>query len=397
MYALSYDYYPNPSRHPSCFSQLLRENPTPVFLAERAILEDRYFTLKRVLERCWPDHVIAYSFKTNYLVAQSKLFQELGAWAEVVSGREYQMAKQLGYSGDRIVFNGPYKTDAQLLQALGDHAALNVNDHEELRRLEVLAAREEGQHPVGLRVSTTITGMGHSRFGFSMESDEARRAVEKVLSSSRLRLVGLHMHLLGDTDDPARYREAGRKLGQFIRRHLPDQGRSLRYVDLGGGFPAHGPKPHRRTEWDPRPIEEYVEAISEELSEIFPQGDRPTLILEPGRYLVCDGIIFVAQVVNVRHSGQRQRITSNGSITMMPLTHYCPHIVQAFAPTFAPRVSEGMTSTIYGPSCREDDILLEGPFPEVEIGDYLVHYAVGAYNSNLSPSFIFDTPPVVFF
>ena len=38
-----------------------------------------------------------------------------------------------------------------------------------------------------------------------------------------------------------------------------------------------------------------------------------------------------------------------------------------------------------------------GPLPPIEVGDYLVHYAAGAYNWNLSPDFIFETPPVRFF
>ena len=90
------------------------------------------------LERLWGPSAIAYSFKTNYAVAESRVLQEEGAWAEVVSGREYRLARRLGYAGEEIVFNGPYKRDDELRNALRDGALIHVNDPPELERLLAL-------------------------------------------------------------------------------------------------------------------------------------------------------------------------------------------------------------------------------------------------------------------
>jgi diaminopimelate decarboxylase len=40
--------------------------------------------------------------------------------------------------------------------------------------------------------------------------------------------------------------------------------------------------------------------------------------------------------------------------------------------------------------------MYQGLLPAVHPDDYLVFYAVGAYNSTLSPEFIFEAPPFVF-
>ena len=122
-----------------------------------------------------------------------------------------------------------------------------------------------------------------------------------------------------------------------------------------------------------------------------------TLIVEPGRYLACDSTVFVSQVVRARVDGDSQTLVSNGAISMQPLTHYCPQIIQAFSPTFERRVTEPVPALVYGSSCREDDVLYHGLLPRAQIGDYLVHYAAGAYNANMSPAFIFDVPPTLFF
>jgi diaminopimelate decarboxylase len=332
-------------------------------------------------------------------VAESRVLQPLGAWAEVVSGREYRLANRLGYAGERIVFNGPYKPDAELRTALSDGALIHVNDLGELERLLALVSRHGPEVRIGLRVRTEVAGLGHSRFGLSLERGEADAAAACIASVPGIALAGYHLHLKGDTDDPELYREGARRLAQFLARRAQDnRHQPIRSLDLGGGFPAHGPKPRSRAQWSPRPIEAYVRAITDELATVFPDGDRPTLILEPGRYLVADAFVFVCEVVRVSSEGGVQMVTGNGAITMLPLIHYCPQVVRAFSPDLEPRDDGGTPaqSVIFGASCREDDVMYHGLLPPVRTGDLLAFYAVGAYNSTLSPQFIFETPQVVF-
>jgi diaminopimelate decarboxylase len=374
----------------------LKEHPTPFFLADRNVLLDRLATLRAALEARWPTCVISYSFKTNYLVAESRIFQEQGVWAEATSGWEYQLARTLGYAGDRIIFNGPWKTDRELQQALDNGSLLHVNDQEELNRILKLTASSGKMHPIGLRLSTTIPQFGHSRFGFSMDRGEASAAIKVVAGAKNLHLTGLHTHLHGDTDDPSCYRAVCRQMVALLAEQPPSIRDALEYLDLGGGFPAKTPKPHSRKTWNPRGIDEYVQAIVEELSAAFLAGRRPALIVEPGRYLVNDGISFVSRVVSLKQVESNRVITSNASLSMIPLTHYRPQVITAHSSDLVQRTGGEQPSIIHGASCRENDILFQGPFPAVETGDYLVHHGVGAYNSSMGSGFIFQPPPLLF-
>jgi diaminopimelate decarboxylase len=388
-----FDFFPDLERDRERFAPALGRMGTPMFLADTRILLDRYLTLRRALERLWGPAAIAYSFKTNYAVAESRIFQEEGAWAEVVSGREYRLARRLGYPGDEIVFNGPYKRDDELRNALRDGALIHVNDLVELERLLALPPPRPTDARIGLRVSTGPPALGTSRFGLSRARGEAEAAVARVASVDGLELAGLHLHLKGDTDDPAIFREAARELARFVAEVSP---RTLASLDLGGGFPAHGPKPHSRERWAPRPIEDYIGPIAEELARVFPQHDRPRLILEPGRYLVADAIVFVSETVRVERDGGLQLVTADGARLMVPLVHYCPQVVRVYSRELEPRDGDHEPTVVFGASCRENDIMYRGLLPPIAAGDYLVFYAAGAYNSSLSPAFIFDTPPVVF-
>jgi len=392
-----FEFFPDLVRDRARFGPLLGRIETPLFLADTAILVDRYARLRETLERLWRPSAIAYSFKTNYAVAESRVLQEEGAWAEVVSGREYRLARRLGYAGEEIVFNGPYKRDDELRNALRDGALIHVNDRPELERLLALLPPRPWGARIGLRVGAGPAGVGSSRFGFSLARGEADAAVARVASVDGLELAGFHLHLKGDTDDPSSYREAARELARFILDVTPRLGgKRLASVDLGGGFPAHGPKPRSRDRWAPRPIEEYVQAITEELAQAFAEDERPTLILEPGRYLVADAIVFVAEIVRVERDAGLQLVTCDGAVSMLPLTHYCPQVVRVFSRDLEPSPGAPEPSIVFGASCRENDVLYRGLLPRATAGEYLVFYGAGAYNSTLSPAFIFDTPPVVF-
>lgn len=385
--------YPDPQRHSARILEALDRHGTPLMFCETRLLAERYRALQDSLDRSWRPNLIAYSFKTNYDVARAGVFDGLGGWAEVVSGREYDMARSLGFPGKRIVFNGPYKTDAELARALREGAILNLNDHDELDRLIALAPAIREPSAVGLRISSTLDHYGHSRFGFSLENGEALDAVRKLARQDRVRLAGLHSHLHGDVDEAEIYAVAARRAAEFACEHLPGGPASLAYLDMGGGFPAPTPKPYSRGEWHPEAIEVYVAAIEAALRPYFPvAAARPRLILEPGRYLTNDAVILVSEVVHVGRRADLQVVNSNATISMVPLTHYRPQIIKAYDLRAQPRGGAESMTAIYGASCRENDKLYEGPFVALKPGDLLVHFGIGAYNSTLSPDFIFDRP-----
>ena len=390
---VDFSHYPSVSEHREQILEIVRRRGTPILLCDRTILVDRFAALQRSLQRRWPRYLIGYSFKTNYLVAETGIFRDLGAWAEVVSGREYRMARRLGYDGASILFNGPYKTDDELRTAFTEGAFVNVNDHDELSR--VLAIAETFPRPleIGLRLGTRLPRGNYSRFGFSIDHGEASEAWQRVERSERVTLGGVHLHLYADTDAPELYASAAQRLGEFLQQVGDGRVPCLKMVNLGGGFPGHTPKPRSRTQWNPQPIDAYVEAVTNALRCYLPDGcSQPTLAVEPGRYLTADGIVLVSKVVHVKRRDGIRMVYGNASISMVPLTHYCPQIIRAYTPDLTPKESGIEPTILYGATCRENDILYEGPFPQVEVGDFLIHFAVGAYNSSLSPEFIFDRP-----
>ena len=82
---------------------------TPYFVIDEPILQKYYDMLTDSLAQNWGNFQVGYSFKTNSLPWLVSFVKKNGAYAEVVSQDEYDLAKYLGYADKEIIYNGPYK------------------------------------------------------------------------------------------------------------------------------------------------------------------------------------------------------------------------------------------------------------------------------------------------
>ena len=88
-------------------ADLVAEYGSPLFLISERTLRDKFRELRDQMAARIPKFTLGWSYKTNYLGAVCRVFHQEGAWAEVVSGLELEMALRLGMPGKHILFNGP--------------------------------------------------------------------------------------------------------------------------------------------------------------------------------------------------------------------------------------------------------------------------------------------------
>lgn len=80
---------------------------TPFYVIHKNELDDNYKKLTSALEKHWNNYIIGYSYKTNALPWIIKHFDSLGCYAETVSEDEYELAKLVGVTKNKIIYNGP--------------------------------------------------------------------------------------------------------------------------------------------------------------------------------------------------------------------------------------------------------------------------------------------------
>ena len=360
---------------------------TPYFLIDKEQLDEGLNKLKRALATFWPNYVIGHSYKTNALPWVIEYFKEHESYAEVVSDDEYLLAKSIGVENSRIIYNGVAKSKETFLEAVRNHAVVNIDSEQEI---EWLAELERDQYEVGIRINFDIEkmrpGQTHcgeegSRFGFCYENGELKRAIDRI-EAFGVRVRGIHLHKSSITRMPNIYEAIAEMAVEISKRY----NLNLKYVDIGGGFfGGLKTKP---------PFTEYIEKVRNILIERFSPFET-TLIVEPGMAIIGAPISYVTSVLDIKKTTQSTFLITDGSRTqidpLMRKTSYFYDIVRQ--PDRERRMVE--KQIVSGYTCMEDDRLfrLENS-EELLLGDQIIYHKVGAYTMCLSPLFIKWFPDV---
>ena len=90
---------------------LIQQYGSPLFVISERQIRRNMQNAKRFFKTRYPKVQFAWSYKTNYINAVCRIFHQEGSWAEVVSGFEYDKALYNNIPGNKIIFNGPDKSD----------------------------------------------------------------------------------------------------------------------------------------------------------------------------------------------------------------------------------------------------------------------------------------------
>jgi len=208
----------NPVSHIDGLSvaDMLEEFGSPLFVLSEKTIRDTYKEAYRAFSNRYPKVQFAWSYKTNYINAVCNIYHQEGAWAEVVSGFEYQKALNNGVPGNRIIFNGPDKTDEEIMLALKNKSLIHIDHLDELYRITEIAEELQYKPNVAIRVNmdTGIYPMW-DRFGFNYENGQAWDAINKIVLAGKLNLTGLHCHIGTFMLSPSAYAIAVQKMSDL--------------------------------------------------------------------------------------------------------------------------------------------------------------------------------------
>ena len=376
---------------------LISEYGSPLFVISEKQLRRNFQNATRIFKTRYPKVQFAWSYKTNYLNAVCNIFHQEGSWAEVVSGFEYDKATGNGVPGNKIIFNGPYKSDQEIITAAKNNSIIHIDHLDELFTLIDLSDRNDLKPRVAVRVNMD-TGINPKwdRFGFNFENGQAWNAIVRIMNDRNIELIGLHCHIGTFMLSPSAYAVAATKLCELAFSLKSKYGKAIQYLDLGGGFPSGNTlKGAYLPGSDTVPsIDQFADAITSVILGFgFKHEELPLLVLETGRALIDDaGYLLGTVLANKRLSdGRRATILDFGVNTLFTSFWYDHKIspAQEFG-----EYTEDMV--LYGPLCMNIDIIRESVnMPLLEKGNHVVVHKVGAYNMTQWMQFITLRPNVV--
>jgi len=376
--------------------ELVETYGSPLFVFSERSLRERVRELRAQVGRRLPSFDIAWSYKTNYLSAICKVFHQEGSLAEVVSGMELKMALAAGEPGQQIIFNGPYKTDADLSLAFEKEAHVHLDHLDELALAEQVADRLGLSPEVGMRVNLSeLPVPTWDRFGFNLETGRALEAARRIVRGGRLDLRAIHCHIGTFIANPDAYRLAARALAMFTLTLERETGTRIDTIDLGGGFASHNTlyAQYLPGEEATPALAEFVEAIASGLEDGMNGSEPPRLVLETGRALVDEAGFLIATVVgNKRLLDKRRAVILDAGVNVLPTAWWYKHAIHPAQELFG----TAEPSVFFGPLCMNIDVVRDQIlFQPLRTGDRVVLRHVGAYNVTQWMQFITERPNVV--
>ena len=376
--------------------ELIERFGSPFYLISEKKLRETYRKAYQAFASRYPRVQFAWSYKTNYLNAVCRVFHQEGAWAEVVSGFEYEKALFNGVPGNQIIFNGPLKTEHDLEKAMDNQSVIHLDHFDELFTLIRLSDRLQKKARVAIRINMD-TGIfpKWDRFGFTYENNEAWHAIEFIMQSGFLELVGLHTHIGTYILSTQAYRIAVQKMSALALKTNATYGHRIQYLDLGGGFAsANTLKGAYHAAADVVPsFDAYADAItSAMLQQNWPDNNPPYLFLETGRALVDEaGYLLSSVTATKRLSDGRRALILDAGVNLLFTTFWYELEVH---PGIETTISTDETD-IVGPLCMNIDVIRKNlKYPLLEPGDPVVIPRIGAYNMTQWMQFITYRPAI---
>lgn len=375
---------------------LLEKYGSPLFVLSEDTIRTTFKRAQRAFTNRYPKVQFAWSYKTNYLDAVCRIFHQEGSWAEVVSGFEYDKALHNGVDGKKIIFNGPGKSGSDLKKAIENDSLIHIDHLDELYLL-ISIAKPDKKPRVAIRVNMD-TGIypQWDRFGFNYENGQAWDAINKIVSSGKLELTGLHTHIGTFILTPNAYAVAATKLADLASEISHKFNLKIKYIDMGGGFTSRNtlkgsylPGPDVNPSFD-----DYAEAISSALLNSRLNVDAlPLLILETGRALIDEaGYLAGSVIANKRLASGKKSVILDMGVNLLFTAFWYDHKITPAQPFSLYRED----TVLYGPLCMNIDIIRDNiSFPQLSVGDGVVIHSVGAYNMTQWMQFITLRPGIV--
>lgn len=320
--------------------------------------------------------LICYAVKANMNTHVIRHVASHGVGADVVSAGELRRAIAGGVSPEKIVFAGVAKQPAELEAGLeAGILQFNVESWAELEALNAAAGRMGKIAPVALRVNPDVdaqtlakitTGSRGNKFGLPF--DDIPGLVKQMESLPHVRLEALAMHIGSQLFKMQPFSDAYKRLAD-LTRHLLSSGTTLKRLDMGGGLGI----PYAPEDGDgPDPVD-LAAAATEHLA---PLG-LPTIV-EPGRFIVGNSGVMIADVVYTKESYDHRFLLLNAGMNdlMRPALYDAYHHILPLRQSSAASVPQELA----GPICESTDVFAkQRMLPPLEEGAQVAFLTAGAY------------------
>ncbi len=391
-------------------SSLAQEFGTPLFVIDEGDFKSRINSWKSALNTNFSESAgeVYYASKSFISVEVAKWISEAGIGIDVCTGGELAVALAASFPANRIEVHGNNKSEEEIRIAIEVGVAKIVIDSmQEIERVERLAKTAGKVVKVLLRITPGVEAHTHEaiatahedvKFGFSIASGAAWKAIITTQNASNLALEGLHCHIGSQIFENEGFILATKKLLELSAKFRDEFKSELSELDLGGGYGIAylaGDKT-----FEPNKV---MAALAELVKSECNRHNLkvPKISIEPGRAIAGPTTTTLYEVgttkdVELDGGKTRRYIAVDGGMS----DNIRPGLYGAkYSAILANRTSSSdpIDSRVVGKHCESGDIIIRDiDLPsDIAPGDILAIPATGAYGRSMASNYNHMLKPAV--
>ena len=365
---------------------------TPLWFYDRA-------TIEKAVRDVQVFDTVRFAQKACPNLSVVALMRKLGCVVDAVSAGEIVRALKAGFVGGcdkkqkapQIVYTADI-LDRDALELVKKYdIPVNVGSPDMIQQLADAGVKTE----LTLRVNPGF-GHGHSR-KTNTGGDLSKHGVwheqikdcVKLAQANGMWISGLHMHIGSGTDFEHLAQvcdamvDASRRLGGHLRT-----------ISAGGGLPIPYHEEDKGSRIDVKAYYDLWDNARKRIQQSV--GHDVNLEVDPGRYLVAESGLLVAEIRAVKKQGDNLFYLLDAGFTdlVRPSFYGSYHAISVIARD-GRELNETVDAVVGGPLCESGDVFTqeEGGFvvtrklPKAKVGDLLVLHDAGAYGAAMSSNY----------
>lgn len=376
--------------------ELVKKYNTPLYVMDEEVIRNNCNKYKDAINRYYKGKGnVCYASKAFSTKEIYRIMKDEKMKVDCVSKGEIFTALSVDFKSEDIYFHGNNKSIDELKYAIENKVGQIVVDNiNELDKISKIAKEKNITQKVIIRLKPGIeahthefirTGQEDSKFGFSINNEEAIKAVYEAIKLDNIKLKGIHCHIGSQIFETKPFKEAASVMMDFIIKVKNDYNYEIEELDIGGGF---GIK--YTNEDNPLETDEYIKIISQEVlkraedNKITP----PYITIEPGRSIVGQaGITLYSVGTRKEIKGIRTYLSVDGGMTDNPRYALYKSKYDAIVANKADEKEDDLV-TIAGKCCESGDIIAKDiKIAKANEGDVLGVLDTGAYNYSMSSNY----------
>lgn len=355
---------------------------TPFYLYCEKQIEHNINKLKQSMSKHFKNFKIQYAIKANSNPHLLKIIQKNGLYADCSSPLELELAKRTGFDLSNSSYTGNYESIDDFSFVLQNDVILNLDDFQRLDDLPKIPETISFRINPGIGkggFEQIVTGGTDAKFGIPFE--KTTEAFEKAKKLG-VKKFGIHMMTGSNILGPFYFAEVTQKLLSIIDEFLPKDIK-LDFINIGGGLGVSYSDEEQDLDLD-----QTFHLVSQvyENSEVVKAHGHPTIVIEPGRYIVANAGIIVSSITNIKRSYKNFIGIDAGMNTLLrPSLYNAYHRVHI--DNHLPK-GDGTPYYICGQICENSDIHPHPRyFDNVNKNSFVVIENCGAYGFTMSSNY----------